>query len=308
MNLFDIITKDRKYIMGIAMLMIMLFHENFLEAGFFQEMRRWGHLGVDIFLFLSGYGIAHSLTKNSIKVFYWHRIKRLLPSCLFWGTVSFFIATCIDGGHAPLRYYVLSPLSLDKWFIYTICLFYLLSPVLYKLCKDNFVFFMAASFCVPLVICRVDLNGWWPINWAIGRFAVYSFGFAMYFTPHIKFKLSTIVVSALFLLSEVLIQCSGNQGFMYLFFIPAIPMVCLIIHWLKALTDRMNISKAIEYLGIYSLEIYLCHEMIFAQVGKICKEGFFAFFLAMAISLLLAPLPVMILSYIEHHCTRAISK
>lgn len=58
--------------MGFAMISIMLFHQPFffdnLFVGFFHLFGYWG---VEVFLFVSGFGIVHSLKKNSIPVYYY---------------------------------------------------------------------------------------------------------------------------------------------------------------------------------------------------------------------------------------------
>lgn len=38
-----------------------------------------GYMGVDIFMLLSGYGIAKSLSRNTLKRFYVNRIRKILP-------------------------------------------------------------------------------------------------------------------------------------------------------------------------------------------------------------------------------------
>lgn len=66
----------RTFIMGIACLFIMVFHMDLpLINGMFIKKHLF--IGVDIFLFLSGIGIAHSLNRTeNIKHFYKRRIKK----------------------------------------------------------------------------------------------------------------------------------------------------------------------------------------------------------------------------------------
>ena len=150
-TLKSIIDQDRLFIMGIEMISIMLFHEEFLSDYFFESIRHFGHLGVDVFFFLSGYGIAHSLDRNNILKFYCNRIVRLLPSCLIWGTIGLLVSVFLDGGVPPLRYYLLTPLCLDKWFIFAIVLFYVVSPFLFRIAKNNLVFLVTIAYCIIMV-------------------------------------------------------------------------------------------------------------------------------------------------------------
>ena len=73
------ILKYRNTIMGIACIMIMVFHSN-LPAINLVFFKRYLYIGVDIFLFVSGIGIVQSLSKDSdIKAFYKRRFQRIIP-------------------------------------------------------------------------------------------------------------------------------------------------------------------------------------------------------------------------------------
>ena len=61
------------------MLSIMLFHQYFTSAAPFNLFHHFGYWGVEVFLFLSGMGMVHSIEKNSLKVYYKRRLLRLLP-------------------------------------------------------------------------------------------------------------------------------------------------------------------------------------------------------------------------------------
>lgn len=71
--------------MGIATIMILLGHsvfygEGFVDYGLLHDFITLGYCGVDIFLFLSGFGLAFSIQKNNKRTFWEHRINRLLPT------------------------------------------------------------------------------------------------------------------------------------------------------------------------------------------------------------------------------------
>ena len=62
------ISKFRSELMGIATIMILLGHSVFYGQGFvdyaiFQDLFTLGYSGVDIFLFLSGFGLVFSMKK-----------------------------------------------------------------------------------------------------------------------------------------------------------------------------------------------------------------------------------------------------
>ncbi|MFV0538204.1 MAG: acyltransferase family protein [Dysgonomonas sp.] len=78
----NLLSKYRSQLMGIAILWIMLFHSN-LDVSFFtifDLIKSIGNAGVDIFMFVSGFGIYYSLIKGvSLKTFYKNRLWRILP-------------------------------------------------------------------------------------------------------------------------------------------------------------------------------------------------------------------------------------
>lgn len=130
------LARYRLPLMGISVIVIFLGHQCWLDGTFFDFFHRTGELGVDIFAFLSGWGIAKSLGHNSTKVFYAHRVKKLLPTCLFAGIVHFMLIMCgVLPPFWPSSLLVL--FSLDQWYIVATIIWYLLAPFLYNIIKNN---------------------------------------------------------------------------------------------------------------------------------------------------------------------------
>ena len=65
-NYVTLLSKHRSAIMGFAILWIMLFHLH-VSVDFtpFMIIKRLGYGGVDIFLFLSGFGLYYSCSKEN---------------------------------------------------------------------------------------------------------------------------------------------------------------------------------------------------------------------------------------------------
>ncbi|MBQ8047212.1 MAG: acyltransferase family protein [Prevotella sp.] len=140
-KLTDTIRQHRTGIMGIAMLCIMLFHQSWIWGKvhvLFFLFHVYGHWGVDIFFFVSGFGLYYSLNKNgSALAFYKRRLLRLLPLCITCGLVRYAIDHVLPvgrGGYPTGVHEVTSDwttiLSLDKWFIAVILAYYLVMPLL----------------------------------------------------------------------------------------------------------------------------------------------------------------------------------
>ncbi len=88
------LSTSRTFIMGVAMIAIMLFHNQYATSVPYigEVFKRYGYLGVDLFLLVSGFGIANSLNKNGLKQFYYNRFIRIIPACIISG-----------GGYLPDR-------------------------------------------------------------------------------------------------------------------------------------------------------------------------------------------------------------
>ena len=156
--------------MGLAMLFIMLFHIPLAMSDPFYGLKRMGNIGVDIFLFLSGIGLAHSWNKQRSSLqhtsasnpsplllqthfvrrseqarawrglgrFYRRRILRLYPA---WLIVAFIYYVVLHYNHRPL--YTLGELlfgygfwqrdELAFWFIPAILVLYLVTPFILEL-------------------------------------------------------------------------------------------------------------------------------------------------------------------------------
>ena len=266
-------SKHRLYIMGMAMICIMLFHQKFLEGQFFDFFHACGHWGVDVFLVVSGFGIAHSLMKNSRKDFYIHRIKRLLPSCLIFGCVSFALALSSNNVEMPRRLFVMMPLSMNQWYITAIVLFYLLAPFIMPFVQRWKTKVLLVIIPVCFLAKAVNLSFLWPVDWAIERFPAFVFGMVLYCSAKwivgCRYLLISLLLVVLltWLVAED-IRFFDSQTYRYLIFLFIIPAFCYFCGCLEWLTDKLKISMCIKWVGKLSLQIYLAHAFCFDLVLK----------------------------------------
>lgn len=78
--------EHRFYLMGISIIWIVLFHIYLYYISVVEAYPWWisifceGYLGVDIFFFLSAYGLSVSIEKNSVARFYKNRAMRIIPA------------------------------------------------------------------------------------------------------------------------------------------------------------------------------------------------------------------------------------
>ena len=93
----ELISKYRTELMGIAMLLVVLFHGYVPQTSWFYGLKRMGNVGVDIFLFLSGIGLWFSWRSTpNLKHFYKQRFLRVYPTWLL-------LASCFYGFHFYLK-------------------------------------------------------------------------------------------------------------------------------------------------------------------------------------------------------------
>ena len=125
--------------MGIAAVWIMLFH----LVDF--PVLNWGYGGVDIFLFLSGWGLYYSWQKNpDIYSFYVKRLWRIFPAYALVVTGAYLSKWFVLHDKIEFGDY-LSALTTVKywygylvhWYIALIVLLYLLFPFYIKIFRNN---------------------------------------------------------------------------------------------------------------------------------------------------------------------------
>ena len=118
---YGLIGAHRAELMGIAIIWVCLFHSkvSIPQSPFFYPIRvlkETGYAGVDIFLFLSGFGLMHGMLqrKYSLWEFYRRRLVRVLPA--YWLIVSLVIlADLVQGGRVSCLDALLKLSTLGFW-------------------------------------------------------------------------------------------------------------------------------------------------------------------------------------------------
>ena len=178
MQLRNYLSIYRNPLKGIAILWVCLFHARLgLEAiPLIGPLQQIGYLGVDIFLILSGMGLAHSLSKPStVSQYLRRRAARLLPSflpvCVLWcllmipalGLTGWPAVHTALGNLTMLGYLTGSPAMLN-WYLTLLLVTILLAPVIHSLLskakKPYFAWFLllfAAFACSMPAVGRVQM-------------------------------------------------------------------------------------------------------------------------------------------------------
>lgn len=275
--LFDNIGKHRSALMGFAMIWVFLFHARseklgFMPTGLWGAICENGNLGVDIFLFLSAFGLCFSLKKNTIKRFYLNRFKRILPT---WWVVLFamHIMGLLVGSKFPDGSFVYPHSIVDmffwytglgyffntcfyEWYIPTLLVFYLLIPLIYKLSRNGVLLLVLLS--IPLVLLY-KWSGILPhLSLSVTRIPIFLLG-VLFFKDLEQNKYNLFFVTCL-----ILFICIFALSFFWkvpsvVQTAPLLPMGMGLLGLLLSLKYTRFIEVFFTFVGTISLEFYLIH-------------------------------------------------
>lgn len=269
------ISKYRTQLMGCATIMILLCHANgygVVLPPFLRNLLIYGNLGVDIFLFLSGFGCFYSLSKaNNIMMFYRRRMFRvLLPYIII--SVFFLI---IDGIlHDDFCFgqwlYEFSTIGFwhqhkGAWFVALIIPIYLISPFLYKslqctsrklivcMLLITSIMVLTSHEVYPSEASQYELID--NLQWAFGRSISFIIGMYFAFLAMKGMSINIFVVISVNIVIFVVLRFVAPLWFRnWCYVIPIIVSLC----YLFSITKKcVWLSNACCWMGVISFESYL---------------------------------------------------
>lgn len=264
------ILQYRAKLMGIAILAIIACH--LFQLYTMMPWIRFGSIGVEIFFFLSGMGLVFSIRRNgNVLQFYGRRALRILP--------SYYIVLLLES-------VVLSPVVLGwpslclyggfRWFICTICLFYLLFPVYMALCRRISPHWVYAGICCIVAVCFLCLQSWIEPRW-YARAPIFFLGCLCVQSEHIlSHKRAWVLIAfvALILfgycnLQRDLYETHGVLSLLRALFTPG---CCLLLAWCFKQCEKLGAGRSLMALvgvyGVLSLEVYLLEGIVRPLVNQ----------------------------------------
>lgn len=274
--------------MGFAAMWIFIFHVR-EEVCVFRSIRLLqiievfcdsiGFSGVDMFLFLSGWGLYHAIRKHSLSSFYKRRFRRLIPSFLIYN-----ILIAIFSGWGIMRFirdvtgwaFLTGDVHETLWFIPAIAILYLFYPLYFKAFEkssNKYVFTLAAfglwfalavaghllfgGSGIYLFITRIpvfmagNLAGWYTFN---GKSIKKEHHAAVWTVLMLMLVIGIVTVYFITILKNGVLLPGEYNG------LPStligIPM-CFIMARIFSLLSRFGlIQKAYGFLGKITLEFY----------------------------------------------------
>lgn len=268
---YELITKYRMAIFGIAQIWILLrhtFYFNNYHFGIFDGLIQTGDCGVDIFMFLSGFGLFFSYEKcNSLLEFYRKRVLRIVPSFVILIVFFRVVYILINGGSYlsllnPMWW--LNMVYNKYWFIGAILLLYFSYPIIYKFVKRNI--YLSLSFAMLIAIgglfllrlIHVDRLNQLALYFA--RVPIFVTGAVFAYKQDLFTNNKLMCLSLLLSIPLIMYLPKDFQRISYgLATIGIITYLPLILNYLP-----QYVIKYFNVVGKSSLEVYLIHIFLFS--------------------------------------------
>ena len=280
------ITKYRSVWMALAALWILYYHSSLppkYYSSFLGYVRFFGFSGVDIFVFASGLGCYHSLTRHYDPIaFLKKRIIRILPS-YYVVLTAWLIYQHLRSGISVSSVFA-NYLCVDflagadfqtLWYMNGVWIYYLFALFLVPLCQNAslrrkiLLLFLCAAFSVPFFSdIRLMLFSRLPLLFLGICFADYG---ARHEEIPARLAAALIALSCLgWGLLVYIVKCVPDDRIwaysLYWFpFILIAPGLCIVLSLLAACLDKVSpqIIRGCTFLGGCTLEIYAVHAFAF---------------------------------------------
>ncbi len=296
------ISRYRTEIMGIAILGILLFHSTQINFGntfplfLFNYIRIIGYSGVDIFFFVSGFGLVFGWLQrtNEVFKFYKKRLLRILPA--YWTTLFFYLIIHLTyfkdfkikgfiGDLLGLGF--LTSHSYNYWFIPSIIVCYLIFPCIIFLLNrniikqkfiSNFWYTLLFSSTLPLFLCLgAILTNKYQLLIFLSRLPSFILGVIvafLYYQKKYELKLNLLTINLILILGFIALfiinfyvnnELKWHYGLLWYPLIFLTFPLCLVLAFFCSYIDKnfVLLKNSLFFCGKYSLEIYLIHMLVF---------------------------------------------
>lgn len=271
----------RDEIKGIAILWVVFFHAQLGLSGIAYDIQKIGYGGVDLFFFLSGFGLYHSLKRNQdLGGYLKRRAQRLLPAylpfCAAWLAVMLWLTKpgaasavrTIIGNVFMIGFFSGAPVNIN-WYMSALAFSLAIAPLFYALLSPNVQkrAFWLISGCFLAGLAFVGQDAYM----AVSRLPVFAAGMALAGwekeKPNGKRIALVLAASGLAGLAVLMIcfeRCPdlllNNAMYWHPFFLIA-PAMCAGLGWLFGKCPSEALLP-LRVLGGSSFEIFLFNAWI----------------------------------------------
>ena len=266
----------RNEIKGFAILWVVFFHAQLRLEGLLYDIQKIGYGGVDIFFFLAGYGLYHSLSGKK-EGYLLRRAQRILPAylpfCAVWLAVMIPLSQMdardalrtIAGNVLMLGYFFDTPLMIN-WYVSALAASLLLAPMVYRCLRGDKAYWLRSVMILTAALVFDVLLVGNPKYMAISRIPVFLLGMITA-KPAVPGKDTPLVPSALGIGAAgaltVLMLCFQRRpewllqyGMYWHPFILIAPALCAGLGWLFSHLP-CKCTAPLRCLGEASFEIFL---------------------------------------------------
>ena len=275
------ISRFRGALMGIAMLIIILFHVDLARSDMFFGLRRMGNLGVDMFLFLSGIGLWFSWMKTpSYRHFYFRRLIRIYPAWLIIACLYYLPRLHVHDaaslvnliGEIGFNWNFWLHDELSFWYIPAIMMLYLFAPPYMELIRRHSVY---RWLPVVMIMWCILVEGVTPTHHAVGHLEIFWSRVPIFFIGinmgEMVRQKRTIDGQGIWMLIIMFVMTSVSCFFLEqerhgqfplfverMLYIPLTITFILICNRVLRRTPKW-VNGALAFVGSLSLECYLIH-------------------------------------------------
>lgn len=292
-------------IKGMMAVLIVLSHVHnyYSNIGLIKIFTPFGYIGVTVFFFYSGYGVAKNTWENASYLDdYW--VKRLLKIYVPYivATIIYIVVLPITGQALPKICDVVIALSAIKrllpysWYVFIVLLWYLLWYFCSKMAKDQKYTLVAVSVVLAtyFIVCGVLEVG--PFYYK----SIICLWIGVYFAYTEKVSNAAfnsnvwiiLIAGALFILSVFGLYKYDRYDDIIYSMIVSISSASFIVIVQCCLSKGLKFyNNVANFLGNISYEIYLLQGPVFILCKNVCKENF-------ALFLPLSLMGLIVISYI----------
>lgn len=267
MYILEDILRRRTTLMGIAIILVLVFH-------FFCWVYNpigglnIGYIGVDIFLFLSGLGLAYSYEKNSISKFYKNRLLRIYP-IYFIGVILTYIifnlnwsATDLLANLTTIGYYSKLGVNRYDWYLESLFTLYIFFPIFYFIGKGRYVALILLFSLCAVILFLLKGSIPWYYDCLIGRLPIFLYGI-MFKTCSKSFKFVAGLGLLLYIPCRLYLSIFLASS---LLSIPLILLCVIIMDRFSQTTFYIKTDKILSFIGSHTLELYIANLFIYWTV------------------------------------------
>lgn len=256
---------------GIAIFLIILTHypKNAIIGTMFNGLGGWG---VSIFLFLSGYGLFVSYSKNGLKRYWIKKLKKVYIPFIIAMLVQVIVRIIVLKTNFNRIDLIASLLGINPsnvidssmWYISYLMIWYILFFVIFII-KISEKFKLILLFCSTILVYQISSSSPFYSCGAILYTLLFPLGVLYGYIKNFKYKINNFLVVILFM-SFLLIWAfiKNNMNWWWVFFI-FIPIV--VIFLVKSFSFKK--LKIFNLLGKYSYYIYLFEYLAFSIIKEL---------------------------------------